>query len=278
MSKAIADPATLAPSRLERRAAVSAASNAAMACDIRAHIHITLVRADRERSDGHALDERERIALHQHAVGEGAESPSSALHDVLRRRRHRDRATAPSGAAAGPGGASTRPALLPLRGQARSGREAAKGAIVVSDRGSITRSGRRRAASGASARRSRPRDRGSADRRPPSNSPASANASTSAGSTGRTRRAAGVSISTIGSSQQRPRAADDDDIDAAPLAAAAMRAAAVGADRNQPASRGMKTRTPTAALRQQRIEPRTQPRDDAAVGIADGASAQRPRQ
>ncbi len=37
-----------------------------------AQIDVALRRPHRDARDGHALDERERVALHQHAVGEGA--------------------------------------------------------------------------------------------------------------------------------------------------------------------------------------------------------------
>ena len=45
----------------------------------RSDVDVALRRADRERGDGHALDQEERVALHQHPVGEG---PAVALVGV----------------------------------------------------------------------------------------------------------------------------------------------------------------------------------------------------
>src|SRR5262245_15921254 len=38
----------------------------------RTQIDVTLSGADGDSSDGHALDENERVALHEHAIGKGA--------------------------------------------------------------------------------------------------------------------------------------------------------------------------------------------------------------
>ncbi len=60
-------------SRRLRRARRWRASSAAMACRVLgAQCRRSPRRADREAGDRHALDQRERVALHQHAVGEGA--------------------------------------------------------------------------------------------------------------------------------------------------------------------------------------------------------------
>ena len=73
MSKARPEPSTSGPSRPAARARARAAENVAEGVRIfRADVDIALRRADRERRDRHALDQQERIALHQHPVGEGA--------------------------------------------------------------------------------------------------------------------------------------------------------------------------------------------------------------
>ena len=50
----------------------------------RAEIDVALGRADRERCDGHALDQEKRVALHQHPVGEGAAvALVGVAHDIF---------------------------------------------------------------------------------------------------------------------------------------------------------------------------------------------------
>ncbi len=58
-----ADPARLVDRRRKRGVGVRI---------FRADIDETLRRASGDRGDGHAFDQRERVAFHQHAVGEGA--------------------------------------------------------------------------------------------------------------------------------------------------------------------------------------------------------------
>ena len=57
-----------------------------------ADVDIALRRADRDAGDRHAFDQQERVALHQHAVGEGAAVALVGVADDiflvgLRRRR-----------------------------------------------------------------------------------------------------------------------------------------------------------------------------------------------
>jgi len=80
MSKEKSEPRTCLPSAPAARGGHSASGE-----DLRsdrifgAQIDITLVGADGEAANGHAFDQRKRIALHDHAVAKVPESPSSAL-------------------------------------------------------------------------------------------------------------------------------------------------------------------------------------------------------
>ena len=69
----------------------------------RADVDVALGRADRDAGDRHAFDQHERIAFHDHAVGEGAAVAFVGIADdvFLRRLRLRDRAPLDAGRKAG---------------------------------------------------------------------------------------------------------------------------------------------------------------------------------
>ena len=73
MSNARPLPSTSSPSQPNSRAIVDRfAQDVAGVRVLRAQVDVALRGADRERRDRHALEQRERVALDEHAVGEGA--------------------------------------------------------------------------------------------------------------------------------------------------------------------------------------------------------------
>ena len=73
MSNACPAPSTLAPSNPAARALIDArAKDIERVRIFRANVDIALVAPTAKRGDRHAFDDEERIALHQHPVGEGS--------------------------------------------------------------------------------------------------------------------------------------------------------------------------------------------------------------
>ena len=105
-----------------------------------ADVDVAFGRADRDAGDRHPLDQHERIAFHDHAVGEGAAVAFVGVADdvFLRRLRLRDRAPLDAGREAG-AAATAQPGLdhlfdgrrCPERKRALQALVAAMRAIVV---------------------------------------------------------------------------------------------------------------------------------------------------